>query len=82
MAQQQILPIVIKLKDQIDNLFVNFMGPVGADICADHWEELLSSGRVRPTSLIKYKDLLALQIPNSSQQKAFNIEANALLKFT
>ncbi|MCJ8312840.1 MAG: hypothetical protein HRU38_05180 [Saccharospirillaceae bacterium] len=82
MAQQQILPIVIKLKEKIDNLFVNYMGPVGVDICADQWKELLDAGRVRPTSLIKYKDLLALQIPNSSQQKAFAKDVNAVLKFT
>ena len=82
MAQQQILPIVIQLKAKIDNLFVNYMGPVGADICNDQWNELLEAGRVRPTSLIKYKDLLSLQIPSSSQQKAFGKEANAILKFT
>jgi len=79
---QQILPIVVQLKEKIDNLFVNYMGPVGADICEDQWNELLNAGRVRPTSLIKYKDLLSLQIPNDSQQKAFCKDANAILKFT
>ena len=81
MQNQQILPIVLKLKAKIDLEFINHIGPIGQQVSAETWEELLSRGRMRPSSLMTYIDMLASELTNKNQKTTFSNQANKFLKF-
>ena len=81
MQNQQILPIVLRLKAKIDLEFINHIGPIGKQVYEETWEELLSRGRMRPSSLLTYIDMLAAELTNASQKTTFSNQANKFLKF-
>lgn len=77
------LPILAGICDQIDDLFVEAVGPFGQLVVTESREVWLATGSHVKTSDVKiYIDLLAKEIPEPSKRKDFVSKAGALIGST
>lgn len=77
------LTILLKLCDQIDELFIEEVGPFGQLVVTETRESWLDTGpRVKTTDVRLYIDLLAREIPDADHRQHFLAKANALFGST
>lgn len=68
---RKVLPLVSRIRDNIDQQFIRFVGPVGETICEDCFDEWLASGSIGPSGLRRYIDMIAKYIPDSTKSQQF-----------
>jgi len=75
-----LLPVVTRMLAQLDNLFVDFAGPVGIELAKDVYRQWLRAGKTGPSALRQYAFSLRMQLDNPTEQQAFAQRADALLE--
>ena len=74
-----LLPVVKRGVTMLDQLLLEYTGPVGVELSQDAFLQWLNTGRTRPSDLRHYMDHLAGHIDDRLQKKLFLEKANSLL---
>lgn len=77
---RKVLPVVDRMRTEVDKLFAHYVGPIASAICSEYHEAWLKSGNVGPGGLRKYVMLLSREIPNAKRQADFLEKAAKLLR--
>ncbi len=74
-----LLPVVQRMINQLDSLFVEFVGPVGMELAEDVYKLWLKTGKTGPSSLRQYAYALSVQLDNPAERQQFTEHADHLL---
>ena len=75
MKQKSILPVVVEICRDIDDLFLHYVGPVGALLCEETFENWQTQYRPAALEIPHYIEMLAVQIPDRVKKVQFSKEA-------
>ncbi len=78
--RKKTLPIVDRMRANIDKLFVQYVGPIGTELAEEHYEDWLRQGNVGPLGLKKYIAMLSRDVPHARKQAEFVVKAVAFLR--
>ena len=78
--KRKVLPVVIRIRDKIDQQFIRYVGPIGEAICDDAYEDWVVRGSIGPTGLRRYIDAIATEIPNPKKSSEFTKSAISLIR--
>jgi len=79
-AQEKVLlPVVQRMIQQLDALFVEFVGPVGMELAEDIFKQWLKMGKTGPSGLRQYAYALGVQLDNPAERQQFTDYADQLL---
>ena len=78
--KRRVLPVVIRIRENIDTLFLRYVGPVGDSICSDTYAEWVKSGSIGPSGLLRYIQMISVEIPNPKQSDEFKQQAAKLIR--
>jgi hypothetical protein len=76
---KSLLPVVERMLNQITQLFVEFVGPIGFELADDAFQEWLQSGKTGPSGLNRFVAELAKSIENSAERARFMERTEQLL---
>ena len=79
MSEQHILPIVIRICHNIDNLFLTYVGPVGSLLSEEVFKCWKNSHKPSPLEIPYYITMLADQVPDKEKKVRFSKEAMHLI---
>lgn len=79
MTEKHILPIVIRICHNIDNLFLTYVGPVGNLLCEETFNQWKATHKPGPLEIPYYISMLAEQMPDNDQKARFAKEAMHLI---
>jgi hypothetical protein len=79
MTDKHILPIVIKICNNIDNLFLTYVGPVGNLLCEETFNQWKEAYKPGPLEIPYYISMLAEQVPDKEEKLRFSQEAMHLI---
>jgi hypothetical protein len=79
MSEKHILPIVIRICRNIDNLFLTYVGPVGSLLCEEVFNQWKITHKPGPLEIPYYIKMLAEQMPDSDNKARFSKEAMHLI---
>lgn len=79
LAQPNLLPVVRRVIEQLDQLFVNFYGRLGTNLAKEVYLQWLRSGKTGPSGLRHYVYALGMQLDDPSVRKNFTERAERLL---
>ena len=80
-SQRQVLPVVQRMRSQIDEIFRRCVGPIGAELGEEAFAVWVKTGnKTRPSELAGYIALLAAHIPDAQQCKQFEADAKACIR--
>jgi len=71
----RVLPPVLRMRDQIDEVFIRYVGPIAAELCRDEFDKWHIEGDVGPTALNRYIARLTRYINDEAARRAFIGEA-------
>lgn len=74
-----LLPVVQRMVQQLDALFVEFVGPVGLELAEDIFKQWLKTGKTGPSGLRQYAYSLSVQLDNPVERRQFAEHADQLL---
>lgn len=74
-----LLPVVQRMINQLDALFVEFVGPIGLELAEDVFKQWLNTGKTGASGLRQYAYSLGVQLDNPAERKQFNDYADHLL---
>lgn len=74
--EPRVLPLVVRIREQIDDVFTRYVGPIAAELCREEFEAWLEDGQVGPSALHRYISRLANYITDHAPQRAFIVEAS------
>lgn len=74
-----LLPVVQRMVQQLDALFVEFVGPVGMELAEDIFKQWLKTGKTGPSGLRQYAYSLSVQLDNPAERRQFTEHADQLL---
>lgn len=74
-----LLPVVQRMINQLDSLFVEFVGPVGLELAEDVFKQWLNTGKTGASGLRQYAYSLGVQLDNPAERRQFNDYADHLL---
>jgi len=74
--EPRVLPLVLRIREQIDEVFTRYVGPISAELCREEFERWLSEGQVGPSALHRYIGLLAKYIADDAVRRTFIGEAS------
>ena len=77
---RKVLPVVDTMRQEIDRLFLHYVGPIGEFLSEDIYESWVQNGVTGPGGLRQYIHGLAKQIPDRSRRKEFVESASTLIK--
>ena len=78
-APKSLLPVVLKMIDQLNQLLVEFVGPIGLELADDVFQSWLKSGKTGPGGLNRYVSELAKLIENSAERAKFTEGSERIL---
>jgi len=78
--KRKVLPLVKRIRGNIDELFIRFVGPAGEAICDDVYDRWVASGSIGPNGLRRYIDMIAEYIPDSVKSLEFKKTAVGLIR--
>jgi hypothetical protein len=78
--KRKVLPLVMRIRSNIDELFIRFVGPVGDAICEDCFNQWAASGSIGPSGLRRYIDMIAKDIPDPGKSQQFKKMAVSLIR--
>lgn len=73
--EPNVLPLVLRIREQIDLVFTRYVGPISADLSQEEFQQWRAEGQVGPRSLNRYIARLARYIPQAAQRQAFMTDA-------
>jgi hypothetical protein len=79
MTEKHILPIVIRICRNIDNLFLTYVGPVGNLLCEETFRNWQETHKPSPLEIPYYINMLAEQVPDNDEKVRFSKEAMHLI---
>lgn len=79
MTEKHILPIVLRICRNIDNLFLTYVGPVGNLLTEETFSQWRDAHKPGPLEIPYYISMLAEQMPDSEQKTRFSKEAMHLI---
>lgn len=68
---KSLLPVVARRIQALDQLFVEFVGPVGYELAEDALVQWLASGKTGPSALLRYADIMANNLDSPSERERF-----------
>lgn len=75
-----LLPVVQRTVDKLDDLFVEFTGPVGGELAAEVFHQWVKAGKVGPSELSHYVFALGTQLHEPGERKQFKRRADHVLE--
>ena len=72
----RILPLVLRIRDQIDEVFARYVGPISSELGQEEFENWRNEGDVGPRALHRYIARLGRYITQAKQREAFIKEAS------
>lgn len=79
LQKKVLLPVVERMIQQLDSVFVNFAGPVGPAVAEDIYSRWLLAGKTGPSGLRQYAYSLGMQLDDEQIQRSFQKQADELL---
>ena len=79
-AERKVLPITKRIKTNIDKLYIQYVGPVGATLCEDYFSEWKANGNIGPGDLVQYIKLLSVDIPSPLKRDEFERSSVKLIR--
>lgn len=73
--EPNVLPLVVRIRQHIDEVFARYVGPISADLSEEQFERWRADGHVGPSGLPRYIARLGRYIPQTAQRQAFVAEA-------
>lgn len=78
-VQPNLLPVVKRVIDQLDQLFIGFYGRLGKSLANEVFKHWLQSGKTGPSGLRHYVFSLGVQLEDPAVRKDFTERAERLL---
>jgi len=78
-VQPNLLPVVRRVIEQLDQLFVNFYGRLGKGLANEVFKQWLQTGKTKPSGLRHYVYALSVQLDDPSVRRDFTERAERLL---
>lgn len=79
LPEKVLLPVVQRMINQLDSLFVEFVGPVGLELAEDVYKLWVKTGKTSPSGLRQYAYALSVQLDNPAERQQFTEYADHLL---
>jgi hypothetical protein len=79
-SRRQVLPVVQRMRTEIDEVFRRYVGPIGAELGEEAFPVWVKTGNTGPSELARYITLLAVHIPDSQQRKRFEADAKTCIR--
>jgi hypothetical protein len=79
MPEKHIFPIVVRICQNIDNLFLTYVGPVGSLLCEEAFSRWKEIHKPSPLEIPYYINMLAEQVPDQEKKVRFSKEAMHLI---
>ena len=76
---RHVLPVVQKMRADIDDHYVRFVGPYGRMLAEEAYEEWIRGGHTGPSSLVRYIHLLSKFVPDARRRQAFEVLAESCI---
>ncbi|GGY72996.1 hypothetical protein GCM10011613_17530 [Cellvibrio zantedeschiae] len=76
---KKLSPAARQLVLQLNDLFAEFVGPIGQDISQDVFDQWLASGKFGPAAIRHYALALGEQLDANSERQVFLQKAEKLL---
>lgn len=73
--EHHVLPLVLRMRDQIDRVFTRYVGPIATELSREEYEHWRTEGHVGPLALQRYILRLARYLTDETQRRAFIVEA-------
>jgi hypothetical protein len=70
-TESHVLPLVVRIRDQIDQVFVRYVGPIATELGHEEFEHWRTEGQVGPTALHRYISRLARYISDEPSRRKF-----------
>ena len=67
----RILPPVLRMREQIDEVFTRFVGPIATELCLDEFNRWRTEGQIGPGGLHRYISRLARYISDDPSRHEF-----------
>ena len=80
--EPNVLPLVLRIRRRIDEVFARYVGPISADLSDEEFERWRLGGHVGPRALPGYIARLARYIPQAVQRQAFIADALNCIQVT
>lgn len=77
--EKMLLPVVRRMVAQLDQLFVEFAGPVAPELVGEVFAYWLISGKTGPSGLSRYIEGLAQILDNPADQVRFTARARDIV---
>lgn len=74
-----LLPVVQRTVQKLDELFVEFTGPVGGELATEVFHQWVKAGKVGPSELSHYVFALGTQLDRPTERKQFKLRADRML---
>lgn len=65
------LPLVLRMRDGIDQIFSRYVGPIFSELSAEEFDRWREGGQVGPGGLHRYVSRLAQYIPEDASRREF-----------
>lgn len=78
-AQPNLLPVVRRVIEKLDQLFIEFYGRLGKSLADEVFRHWLQSGKTGPSGLRHYVFALGVQFDDPAVRKDFTERADRLL---
>lgn len=78
-AQPKLLPVVKRVIEQLDQLFIEYYGRMGKSLADEVFKHWLQSGKTGPSGLRHYVFALGVQFDDPAVRKDFTGRAERLL---
>ena len=75
-----VLPVVEKMRTDIDRIFVRYVGPIAPEISNETYAEWTKTGNTGPTGLLRYIHQLSRNILEDDQRAPFFEEARHCIR--
>jgi hypothetical protein len=74
-----LLPVVQRTVHKLDDLFVEYTGPVGSELAVEVFHQWVKAGKVGPSELSHYVFALGSQLDEPAERKQFKRRADQML---
>jgi hypothetical protein len=74
--EPRVLPLVLRMREQIDQVFSRYVGPISAELSNEEFDRWLADGQVGPRALNRYILRLSRYIKQASERETFIREAS------
>jgi hypothetical protein len=76
------MPLVLRMREQIDRVFVRYVGPIAVELSREEFDRWCLLGQTGPSALSRYITQLAGFISEDAPRRKFITEANACIRLT